>query len=190
MADLPGKAHTGFTSGAQAPHASDRSQPCDLAAYRRPRIVPEHSVALQLNLLLSALSGGGRTTRHGDLIVVTMPASAFATTAQEFQQVQTWARARASLGNSHRDREAFVGRFQTVLARSGSGIATRGSRPVLARLLAGLSQAGMQPGEWSVPHDIHESMEVKRRPRKVDPADAPRTEADAGAVDNEPADPT
>ena len=120
-------------------------------------------MALVLNLLLSALSGGGRTARYGDLILVTMPAQAFATTAMEYQQAQVWARARSSLGNVHRDREAFIGRFQTVLARSGGGIATRGARPVLARILAGMTQSGMQSGEWSVPHDINDSVEVKRR---------------------------
>ncbi|HEY0917335.1 MAG TPA: hypothetical protein VGE22_20815 [Solimonas sp.] len=116
-----------------------------------------------LNLLLSALSGGGRTSRYGDWVVVTLPAMAFATSAQEFQQVQTWARARSSMGNVHRDRSLFVERFETVLARSGGGIATRGSRPVLQRLIAGLKQGGLQMDEWSIPHNINESVEIKRK---------------------------
>ena len=120
-------------------------------------------MSLKLNMLLSALSGGGRTARHGDLILVTMPAQAFATTAMEYQQAQVWARARSSLGNVHRDREAFIGRFTTVLARSGSGIATRGAKPVLSRILAAMGQVGLTLGEWSVPHDINDGVEVKRR---------------------------
>lgn len=124
-----------------------------------------------LNLLLSTLSGGGRTSRYGDWVVVTLPAMAFATSAQEFQQVQAWARARASLGNVHRDRSFFVARFETVLARNGGGLATRGSRPVLQRLIAGLKQGGLQMDEWSIPHNINESVEIKRK--APDPKPAP-----------------
>jgi len=125
-------------------------------------------VSLKLNLLFSALSGGGRAARHGDLVLVTMPAQAFATTAMEYQQAQVWARTRSSLGNVHRDREAFIGRFQTLLARSGSGIATRGPKPLLARILAGMTQSGLTATEWSVPHDIHEGVEAKRRKKPVE----------------------
>ncbi|AXQ29415.1 hypothetical protein D0B54_12275 [Solimonas sp. K1W22B-7] len=123
-----------------------------------------------LNLLLSTLSGGGRTSRYADFVVVTLPAMSFATTAQEFQQVQTWARSKTSLGNVHRDRTFFVGRFETVLARSGGGLATRGSRSILQRIIAGMKQGGMQMEEWSIPHNINESVEVKRRPAALDPA--------------------
>ncbi len=125
---------------------------------------------LVLNLLLSALSGGGRTSRYGDWVVVTLPAMAFATSAQEFQQVQAWARARSSLGNVHRDRSFFVARFETILARTGAGIATRGSRPVLQRLIAGLKQGGLQMDEWSIPHNIDESVEIKRKTPGPQPA--------------------
>lgn len=122
-----------------------------------------------LNLLLSALSGGGRSSRYGDFIIVTLPAMAFATTAMEFQQAQTWARARASLGNVHRDRSCFVDRFQTVLARSGGGLATRGSRPVLSRIVAGMKQNGLVMEDWSIPLNLDESMEVKKRAKATGP---------------------
>ena len=79
--------------------------------------------------------------------------------------MQTWARSRASLGNPHRDRSAFVDRFDTVLARSGSGIATKGSRPVLAMIVKGMEKNGLQMGDWSVPHNINESVEVKKKPK-------------------------
>jgi hypothetical protein len=122
-------------------------------------------MAIIQNMLLSALSSGGRTSRYGDFIIVTMPSAAFATTAQEYTTVQTWARSRASLGNPHRDRSAFVDRFDTVLARSGSGIATKGSRPVLAMIVKGMEKNGLQIGDWSVPHNINESVEVKKKPK-------------------------
>lgn len=120
-------------------------------------------MALTQNLLLSAFSGGGRTSRYGDFIVVTLSALAFATTAQEYQQVQTWARARVSLGNPHRDRTAFVDRFGIVLARNGCGVATKGSRPELARIVKGMQQNGLQIGDWAVPHNLNEGVEVKKR---------------------------
>lgn len=122
-------------------------------------------MAANLNLLLSAFSGGGRTSRYGDFVVVTMTASAFVATTIEYQQVQTWARARASLGNVQRDRTAFTDRFDTLLARSGSGIATKGSRQVLARLVKGMELSGLQLGDWSIPQNVNESVEIKKKPR-------------------------
>ncbi len=60
--------------------------------------------------------------------------------------------------------------FDTVLARSGSGIATKGSRSVLAMIVKGMEKNGLQMGDWSVPHNINESVEVKKKP-KPDRAD-------------------
>lgn len=114
-------------------------------------------------LLLSAFSGGGSTARHGDFVVVKFPASTFATSASDYQRVQTWARARGSSGSAPRDRTAFVERFETLLARSGGGIATKGSRSALRSNVRGLSLAGLVMGNWSVPHNIDESMEMPRR---------------------------
>ena len=47
------------------------------------------------NLLLGVFDGGGRTSRYGDFVVVTMSAAAFVATAMEYQRVQTWARSRS-----------------------------------------------------------------------------------------------
>ncbi|HSW15166.1 MAG TPA: hypothetical protein VLI06_20120 [Solimonas sp.] len=129
-------------------------------------------MADRLNLLLSVLSGGGRTSRYGDFVVVTLPAQAFVTTSQEYLQAQTWARARASMGNAQRDRSAFVDRFETVLARNGCGIATKGSRPALARLVKGMKQGGMQIEDWAVPQNINDSVEIKKRDPAPPPTDS------------------
>lgn len=118
---------------------------------------------LNQNLLLSAFSGGGRSTRYADFVVVTLPAGAFVATAMEFQQAQTWARARASMGNAQRDRSAFMDRFETLLARSGSGVATRGNRQALSRLVSGMLQGGLQLEGWSVPTNLNESVEIKKK---------------------------
>lgn len=120
-------------------------------------------MATLANLLLGAFSGGGRTARYGDFVVVTMSAAAFVASALEYQRVQTWARARTSLGNAQRDRVAFTDRFETLLARSGCGIATKGSRQVLSRLVKGMEQNGLSVGEWAVPQNLHEGVEVKKK---------------------------
>jgi hypothetical protein len=120
-----------------------------------------------LSLLLSAFSGGGTTARHGDTVIVKFPASTFAASAVDYRRVENWARARLSIGNPQRDRAAFVDRFENVLARSGGGIATRGNRPALRLLIRTLTQAGVLMDQWSVPHNIDESMEVARRPPRA-----------------------
>lgn len=122
-------------------------------------------------LLLSAFSGGSTSSRHGDFVMVKFPATTFAASAMDFHLVRTWARGRLSLGNPQRDRVAFIERFETLLARGGSGIATKGNRPALRQLVSGLTQVGIAIGEWSVPHNIDESMEVKRRAPNTTPAD-------------------
>ncbi|MCC2655699.1 MAG: hypothetical protein K0Q76_807 [Panacagrimonas sp.] len=116
------------------------------------------------SLLVSAFSGGGTTSRHGDTVVVKFPASTFATNSVDYKRVESWARARLSIGNANRDRAAFVDRFENLLARSGGGIATRGNRPALRLLITGLKQAGMEMDQWSVPHNINESVEATKRP--------------------------
>lgn len=115
-----------------------------------------------LTLLQSACVNGCRTTRYGDFVIVTMQGAAFATTAQDFQQAESWARGRTSLGNSNRDRTAYMDRHETVLARGGGGIATKGARSVLARIVNGMKANGIEIKEWSIPHNIFESVEVQK----------------------------
>lgn len=119
-------------------------------------------MAAALTLLASATDGGCRRARYGDFVIVTLQNAAFAVTAQDLQIAENWARSRTSLGNTHRDREAFINRFETILARQGSAIASKGSIPVLARIVKGMTANGVQLGEWSIPHNINESVEVKK----------------------------
>ena len=120
-------------------------------------------MAVTLNLLQSASSLGYRAARYGDFVVVTLQSAAFATTAQDHLQAENWARGRASLGNVQRDRTAYFDRHEILLARGGSGIATKGHRQVLQRLVKGMEQNGMQMNEWSVPHNINESVEIQKK---------------------------
>lgn len=115
-----------------------------------------------LTLLAGATDGGCRRARYGDFVIVTLQSAAFAVTAQDLQIAENWARSRTSLGNAHRDRTAFIDRFETILGRVGAGIASKGSIPVLARIVKGMTANGVQLSEWSIPHNINESVEVKK----------------------------
>ena len=76
--------------------------------------------------------------------------------------MQNWARGRTSCGNPSRDRSAFIDRFETVLGRVSGGVATRGNRSVLARIVKAMKSSSMFLEEWMVPRDLDASMEMKR----------------------------
>ena len=89
---------------------------------------------------------------------------------------ENWARSRTSLGSALRDQTAFVGRFENLLARSGGGLATRGSRSVLKRILQGMTANGVIISEWSVPPNIDESVEIQKKvPKPGAVAEEPKT---------------
>lgn len=113
---------------------------------------------------------GGRVARYGDFTVVFMNACAFATTPIELMQHHNWARSRVSCGNAVRDRASFADRFETVIARNGSGLRTRGSRGVLQRMVKSMKANALLMEEWSIPHDLNDSVEIKRKPAVVPPA--------------------
>ncbi len=77
--------------------------------------------------------------------------------------MQNWARGRTSCGNPSRDRTAFTDRFETILGRSGSGVATRGNRSVLSRIVKAMKASSILLEEWMIPRDLDASMEMKKR---------------------------
>jgi hypothetical protein len=122
--------------------------------------------------LLDSALNGGRTSRNGDLVIVTLPSQAFVTTAQEFMMVQQWARSKQSDGMPNRDRTALIERLETVIARNGSGIATRGNPKLLQRMVTSMEQLGMVLDEWMIPRNLGDD---GMKPRKK--AEAPGTDA-------------
>lgn len=66
-----------------------------------------------------------------------------------------------------RDRTSFVDRFETVIARIGSGVRTKGSRGVLQRIVKSMKANALLLEEWSIPHDINESLEIKPKAKPV-----------------------
>ena len=131
---------------------------------------------MSATILTSVHAHGGRISRYGDFTIVHMHGCSFITTPMEYMQMQNWARGRALCGNPSRDRSTFIDRFETVLARSGGGVATRGNRSVLSRIVKAMKSNSVFLEEWMIPRDLDQSMEM-RRPKKpvVAPAakDAP-----------------
>jgi len=133
-------------------------------------------------ILTSVFAHGGRTGRYGEFTIVYMHGCTFITTPMEFMQQQNWARSRVSSGNPARDRTAFVERFETVLARSGAGVATRGNRSVLSRIAKAMKASSIFLEEWMIPRDLDASLEMKRPKGWVSPTQAAAAAAAAAVA--------
>ena len=118
---------------------------------------------MSATVFTSVFAGGGGTSRYGDFVIVKMTNCWFITTPVEFQQISNWARGRMSSGTPHRDRMAFAERFETVLARSGSALASKGNRPLLARIVKSMKANAVFLEGWNIPHDINDSVEITRK---------------------------
>lgn len=117
--------------------------------------------------ILSSATNATRASRYGDIVFVVLETIAFVTTAQEWQATSQWARAKQSLGNKHKDRAAMVGRLETLLARQGSGVPTKGTNKVLQGVVKTMEQSGFDLKEWLLPPTLFESIEIKKK----DPAE-------------------
>lgn len=113
--------------------------------------------------IFSIAFNGGGSSRYADFVVVRMTNCTFITTPMELQQVSNWARGKMSSGTPNRDRTTFMERFETVIARTSSSMATRGNRGLLSRMVKGMKASSMLMAEWSIPHDLDASMEMKKR---------------------------
>ena len=124
------------------------------------------------SIMDNVLSAGGRVTRAGDLAVVYMQAASFATTAQDFQQAQQWARSKPGHEVPHKDRQAFIARFETIIGRNGSGIATKGSNKVLSRIVKAMEQMGLTTDDWMIPKNLDvDEIEIKKKDKPAPVAD-------------------
>lgn len=108
---------------------------------------------MPVTLLASVFAGGGRASRYGDFIIVSLHGYCFATTPGEFRQQQSWATNHASSGDAGRDCAMFLDRFDTVIGREGSGIASKGSRMALHRIIKAMKASAVFMEGWDVPHD-------------------------------------
>lgn len=123
---------------------------------------------MSATILTSVFAQGGRTSRYGDFTIVKMQGASFITTPMEFMQMQNWARGRVSTGNPVKDRTTFVDRFETVLGRVGGGVASRGSKSALGKIVKAMKANAVFLEEWLIPHDLGESVEMKKpKPQPV-----------------------
>jgi len=113
--------------------------------------------------IFSIAFNGGGSSRYADFVVVRMTNCTFITTPMELQQVSNWARGKMSSGTAGRDRTTFMERFETVIARTSSSMSTRGNRGLLSRMVKGMKASSMLMAEWSIPHDLDASMEMKKK---------------------------
>lgn len=111
-------------------------------------------------------ANGGRASRFGDFTVVYLHRIAFVTTPLELRRAQSWARGRSSTGNRVRDRVAFTDRFETLIARTGSGMKSKGRRVALQRMVKSMKANAVPMESWSIPRDLFRSVEIKRPPPK------------------------
>lgn len=117
----------------------------------------------------ACFANGGRSSRYGEFTMVHMHGCSFITTPMEFTQVGNWARGRVSSGNAVRDRSTFIDRFETVLGRVGSGVASRGSKPQLLRIVKAMKANAVFLEEWNVPRDLEGGVEIKRKDKPAEP---------------------
>jgi len=132
----------------------------------------------------SVMQHGGRTSRYGDFTVVHMHGCSFITTPMEFMQMQNWARGRMSCGTPARDRSSFTDRFETLLARVGSGLTSRGNRMALGRIVKSMKANAVFLEEWSIPRDLDAGVEIRKRKPAADPQSG--TDAPVPAAADEP----
>lgn len=119
---------------------------------------------MSVNLLNSVFAHGGRASRYGEFTMVFLHGCSFITTPMEFLQVQNWARGRNTSGNAVRDRSSFVDRFETLLGRVGSGVASRGPKSVLLRIVRAMTANAVFLEEWNIPHNLDEGVEIRKKP--------------------------
>ena len=140
---------------------------------------------MSATVFTSVMQHGGRTSRYGDFTVVHMHGCSFITTPLEFMQIQNWARGRMSSGTPVRDRTSFTDRFETLLARVGSGLTTRGNRSALGRIVKSMEANAVMLADWSIPRDLYAGVEIRKRKPATEPQVASGTHAPIAA--NEPA---
>lgn len=106
---------------------------------------------MSATVLTSVFANGGRTVRYCDFTAVFMHEGAFITTPTEYLRAESWARSCASCGDRARDRAAFVERFDTVLARADSGVASKGDPQQLSQILRAMRANALVLDEWRLP---------------------------------------
>ena len=113
---------------------------------------------MQASILASVFANGCRICRYDDFAIVTVRGCSFATTPMEFDEQQDWARSCASTGDPTRDCALFLGRFETVIGRDGSGIATKGGAMAQLRIIKAMKASSVFMDGWDAPSKFQTSI--------------------------------
>lgn len=137
------------------------------------------------SILVSAMNAA-RANRFGDVVMIIMDTMVYTTPSMEWQMASQWGRAKVSLGNKNKDRNALLGKLEHVIARSGSGIATKGTNKKLQEMVGVMEQSGFDIKDWVLPPTLWESIEIKKK-KKDDEAEA--AQGEAAEVEQKPEEP-
>lgn len=114
-----------------------------------------------------------QVSRFAELVHLVMPGEgALIVPSDDYNVAHKWAQRRHSTGSAMRDRALLLEKLDTVIARSGSLVSTRGSRRPLEKLVQAMRSAGFSPEEWSLPPDLKSPPKpaVDERKDKTQPA--------------------
>lgn len=105
--------------------------------------------------LFQTATTGGRVIKQPQLVQFIVDGNgAMVTSTQDFYQVEKWANSRYGSGNRLADRNRFLEQIQTLVARPGSFVSTKGSTKPLEDLCKLMKAAGYDLAEWQLPPEL------------------------------------
>lgn len=129
--------------------------------------------------LFQSLTEGGHTQSIGmvTLIVLGRGRGAFVAPVFDASVARKWAEGRDATGIEYRDMTQFMDRFETLIARSGCPLVTRGHPVKLIELAKEMKSAGYELSEWSLPQEVMDAFKRKKpEPEKPVAADEEKDE--------------
>lgn len=109
--------------------------------------------------LFEAATNRGRVIRQGEIVHWVMDGSgAVVVPAQDFLIAQKWGQSRTGSTNVVTDRGRFLEKFETLIARPGSFVSTRGNTRSLASLAKVMIASGYDMSEWGLPFDVKQAL--------------------------------
>jgi len=96
-----------------------------------------------------------RVVKQGDIAMIVLDgAGALIVPMDEYLTAQKWAQSKMSSGNMVTDRGRFMDQFNSMVARPGSFLGTKGNGRQLYKLVKAMRAAGHGMDDWMVPMDL------------------------------------
>jgi hypothetical protein len=137
--------------------------------------------------LFEAATTRGRVIRQGEIVQWVMDGSgAIVVPAQDFLIAQKWGQSRTGSTNIVTDRGRFLEKFETLIARPGSFVSTRGNTRSLASLAKLMIASGYDISEWGLPFDVKQALKPadpnQAKSKTANPADDEAAAAQASTL--------